>query len=151
MRFVRQAIRSSPVRIVLALVAMAPMVSFVLGYGGGCIMWYFDNFAQLLLVNAFLLFGLPPLFLLGFIWLVSELVRLALLGAGLDSGVAWLPAVAIAVALYAAIGTAIWTQSPIPEEFYEHERDSGRLYTSIYWPIGIRVLDGTTSKYTCGQ
>ncbi len=151
MTFVRAAMRSSTVRIVLALAAIAPMVSFMFGFGGGCIMWHFDNFAKLLFVNAFLYLGLPPLFLVGFIWLASEAVRLPLLRVGLASDAAWLPAFVIAVILYAAIGSAIWIQSPIPENFYGRERDSGRLYASVYWPIGIRVLDGTTSKYTCGQ
>ncbi len=151
MSFVHQVLRSGPLRVVLALAAMAPMASFMLGSGGGCIMYYHDNFAVVLLVSTYFWLGRPLLFIVGFAWLVAELIHPLLSNIGAFRARSAMLAAIIGLTVYAAVGLAIWLQSPIPEEFRRHERDSGRLYASIYWPIGIRVLDGTTSKYTCGQ
>lgn len=119
--------------------------------GEGCILYYHDNFAIVLLENADSFAGLPPLFLISFVWMIAELVRLPLLQTRLKGARVWAPAIVVGVCVYAMIVFGMWLREPVPSHFLDHEQDTGRLYASIYWPIGIAVDQGRSGSYTCGQ
>ncbi len=152
MTWLEQITRPSAVRLALGTSAILLHVLYILlVYDGRCIMPGIDNLAGMLIAGTFYWRLTPLLFLIGFVWVTAQSLRIATSSLGMSQPGSVVLGAGMAAIVYGAIVLAFWQQSPIPENFYAHEQRAGRIFGSVYWPIGILVLDGRTSGFTCGQ
>ena len=114
-------------------------------YHGDCLIpGYYYNEADDLL--RFLIF--PALFLVGFIWSLSELVYPWLLLKGMRRLPARLLSIALGLVTYTAVASVAWALSPVPMEDGD---DKGiRALTSVFWSVRLLAETGNFSYYSCG-
>jgi hypothetical protein len=124
---------------------VASFVVFRNRYHGDCLIpGYYYNEADDLL--RFLIF--PALFLVGFIWALSELVYPWLLLRGRRPSDARLLSVWVALAAYTAVAFVAWMVSPVP---IDDGDDKGiRALTSVFWSVRILAETGNFSYLSCG-
>jgi hypothetical protein len=108
-------------------------------YHGGCLIPDYD----LLWFSI-----LPPLFLIGFIWALSELVYPWLLLKGMRRlDARWL-SIALGLTAYAAVACVAWALSPVP--VVEMDDNWSRVFTSVFWSVGFLAETGNFSHHSCG-
>jgi hypothetical protein len=91
-----------------------------------------------------LFYILPIVFMLGFIWLVSEAVHPLLLAAGLRRHLPWLVAIVTAATVYAAVGfLGHVTTSTMPRYHGYSYDDFDRRYVWVFWVIGVQMKTGS--------
>jgi len=118
---------------------VASFVVFRNRYHGSCLVPDYDLLWFLIL---------PALFLVGFIWSVSELVYPWLLLKGMRRLPARLLSIALGLAIYTAVASVAWTLSPVP---IENGDDKGfRALTSVFWSVGFLAETGNFSYHSCG-
>jgi len=94
----------------------------------------------------FLLFlFFPVLFLIGFVWALSELAYplLVVMGVRLPR----LASITLGVSTYAIVGLAAWLMWPVPVDIHEQ---GFRAFTSGFWSIGFLLETGNFSHHSCG-
>jgi hypothetical protein len=119
-------------------------------YHGGCLIpgYQSDGTDDLL---RFLIF--PTLFLIGFIWSLSELVYPWLLLKGMRRlDARWL-SIALGLAVYAAVSVG-WMIPPVPVERGQSRWEDGRWqiqeFTSVFWSVRVLAETGNFSHTSCG-
>ncbi len=95
----------------------------------------------------FLFFAtLPVAFVIGFVWLVSELAYPLVSVSGLRTVSARRQSLLAGVAAYLAIGVAGWLLAPALPRYL----DISREWVWIFWPIAMLVMSGNFSNFGCG-
>lgn len=124
---------------------VASFVVFRNRYHGDCLIpgYYYSEVDDVL---RFLIF--PTLFLVGFIWALSELVYPWLLLRGVRPLAARLLSMGVALATYTAVASAAWMLSPVP---IDDGDDKGiRALTSVFWSVRLLAETGNFSYHSCG-
>lgn len=94
----------------------------------------------------FLLFLLlPVLFLIGFVWALSELAYPLLLAMGVR--LPRVAAIALGLGVYGIVGWVAWLMWPVPVDI--HEQDF-RAFVSAFWSLGFLLETGNFSHHSCG-
>jgi hypothetical protein len=114
--------------------AVGSFVALRQRYHGDCIFPDYDP-------ELFLL--LPVLFLIAFVWLISELACPLLSGVGMRR----LVSIALGLATYAAVAGVAWALEPSLK--YEHGAGF-RALMSVFWSVGFLLKTGNFSDYSCG-
>jgi hypothetical protein len=107
-------------------------------YHGGCLIPDYD-------LPWFLI--LPTLFLIGFIWAVSELVYPWLLLKGMRRLRGRLVSIALGLTPYVAVACVACALSPVPVDIHDNWF---RAFTSGFWSVGFLAETGNFSHYSCG-
>jgi len=133
-------VTSKPLLRVAAALALAvgSFVALRQRYHGDCIFPDYDP-------ELFLL--LPVLFLIAFVWLISELACPLLAVAGMRRLAARLVSIALGLTTYAAVAGVAWALEPALK--YEHGAGF-RALMSVFWSVGFLLKSGNFSDYSCG-
>ncbi len=90
--------------------------------------------------------ALPATFIIGFVWLVSELAYPLVLVWGRRTVSARRQAVVAGVAAYLAVGIAGWMLAPELPRYL----DISREWAWIFWPVAMLAMSGNFSDVACG-
>ena len=135
-----------------ALVATISFIALREKYRGEClwIEWNPDpslGAYEFLFLNFF-----AVLFLVCFVWLGIELVRVA--DAVLNSGFGSIRLAAVgavlACSLYLVVASVTWKMNPIPADDDTTWKGT-RLYLSLFWPLGVLQDSGNYRSTFCGE
>ncbi len=128
-------------------VTAGPFLALRYAFHGDCIIpTYHPHSSSYYVFRAYLFAALSLTFIIGFVWLVSELVYPFVLKLGGRGIPARLLAVSAGVAGYAVIGVAGWLLAP---EVPPHQDLSKGWYWS-FWHIAMLLMSGNFSSYGCG-
>ncbi len=116
-------------------------------YHGDCMIpTYYSSSSSYYAFRAYLFAALSVAFIIGFVWLMSELAYPLILKLGVRGVPARLLPVLAGVAGYAAVGVAGWLLAPEVPPY----QDLSKGWYWSFWHIAILLMSGNFSDFGCG-